>query len=247
MILFDYGHTLLYEPGFSTLRGEEALYKYISVNRDNLSPEEIHAFSSKLYEEARVARDMGFELSEWQLRKMLYEYLGIELSLSMEEAERIFWDHTSYGDVMPQADILIDYINAQGIRSAVISNISFSGKALTERINRLLPNNRFEFIIASSDYGFRKPNPLLFQLALRKAGIDASEVWFCGDNVIADIEGASSAGIFPVWYEDLTLENPWTKKLKGLRPGCRHLHIHEWRELIEILESLKNGDKDRSV
>jgi len=247
MILFDYGHTLLYEPGFSTLRGEEALYKYISVNRDNLSPEEIHAFSSKLYEEARVARDMGFELSEWQLRKMLYEYLGIELSLSMEEAERIFWDHTSYGDVMPQADIMIDYINAQGIRSAVISNISFSGKALTERINRLLPNNRFEFIIASSDYGFRKPNPLLFQLALRKAGIDASEVWFCGDNVIADIEGASSAGIFPVWYEDLTLENPWTKKLKGLRPGCRHLHIHEWRELIEILESLKNGDKDRSV
>jgi len=247
MILFDYGHTLLYEPGFSTLRGEEALYKYISVNRDNLSPEEIHAFSSKLYEEARVARDMGFELSEWQLRRMLYEYLGIELSLSMEEAERIFWDHTSYGDVMPQADIMIDYINAQGIRSAVISNISFSGKALTERINRLLPNNRFEFIIASSDYGFRKPNPLLFQLALRKAGIDASEVWFCGDNVIADIEGASSAGIFPVWYEDLTLENPWTKKLKGLRPGCRHLHIHEWRELIEILESLKNGDKDRSV
>ncbi|SHJ44282.1 HAD family hydrolase [Thermoclostridium caenicola] len=239
MILFDYGHTLLHEPGFSTLRGEEALYRYITVNRNNLSPGEIHAFSSKIYEEARAARDMGFELSEWQLRKMLNEYLGIELSISMEEAERIFWEHTSYGDVMPQADIMLDYINAQGIRSAVISNISFSGKVLTERINRLLPNNRFEFVIASSDYGFRKPNPLLFELALRRAGLDASEVWFCGDNVVADIEGAAGAGIFPVWYEDLTLENPWTRKYKGLRPTCEHLHIHEWRELIEILERLK--------
>lgn len=244
MILFDYGNTLLYEPCYDTMHGDEALFKYIKVNRNNLSPGEIHAFASKIYEESRKSRDMGFELSERQLSKLLYDYLGIELSISLDEAERIFWDNTSYGAVMPQADIMLDYINAQGIRSGVISNISFSEAALAERINRLLPNNRFEFIIASSEYGFRKPNPMLFQLALNKAGLDASEVWFCGDNVVADIEGAACAGIFPVWYENQTIENPWTLKYRGIQPQCRHLHIHEWQELIETLELLQAKGQD---
>ena len=29
IILFDYGHTLFYEPGFNFLRGEEALFEYV--------------------------------------------------------------------------------------------------------------------------------------------------------------------------------------------------------------------------
>lgn len=239
MILFDYGNTLLHEPGFDTLKGDRALFSFISANKYNLSAEEIHAFSSRLYEETRAAREMGFEISEAQIRKMLCEYLGIELSISMEEAERVFWDNTSYGAVMPKADSMLDYINSHGIRSGVISNISFSGAALTERINRLLPNNRFEFILASSDYGLRKPNPLIFQLALKKAGLDASEVWFCGDNIRADIEGAARAGIFPVWYENLDVENPWTERYRGLKPECEHLHIHDWDELIEVFERIK--------
>lgn len=238
MILFDYGNTLLHEPGFSTLRGNEALLRYIVANKNNLSSEEVHAFSSRLYEETRTAREMGFELTDIQLRRLLLEYLGLELSVSLDEAERIFWDNASSGAVMPQTEMMLDYINAHGIRSGVISNISFSGATLSERINRLLPNNRFEFIIASSDYGFRKPNPLLFQLALGKAGLDASDVWFCGDNIRADVEGAANVGMFPVWYENLTIENPWIQKYKGLRPSCGHLHIHEWRQLVEVLESL---------
>ena len=240
MILFDYGNTLLYEPGYSTQKGNDALFRYIKINKNNLSAKEIHDFATRLYEETRPLRDMGFELWDGQLRRMLCESLGIELSISYEEAERVFWDNASYGAVMPQADIMIEYINSRGIRSGVISNISFSGVALTKRINRLLPNNRFEFVIASSDYGFRKPNPLLFELALEKAGLDASEVWFCGDNIYADIEGAANAGIFPVWYEEPTIENPYTQKYRGLRPNCEHLHIHEWKQLIEVLEEAKS-------
>lgn len=56
------------------------------------------------------------------------------------------------------------------------------------------------------------------------------EIW---DN----IEGAANAGIFPVWYEDLTYENLWNKKYAGILPKCEHLHIHHWSELIDILEN----------
>ncbi len=54
--------------------------------------------------------------------------------------------------------------------------------------------------IASSEYVFRKPNRRIFELALEKAGLQADEVWYIGDQYECDIKGAGQAGIFPVWY-----------------------------------------------
>ncbi len=146
-------------------------------------------------------------------------------------------DGVSPGAVMPGAPEMLDYINSRGIRSGVISNIMFSGAALTRRINRLLPNNRFEFIIASSDYMFRKPSPMLFELALRKAGLGPDKVWFVGDNAKADIEGAQGVKIYHVWYTRETPEDVWTA-LDTKKPDVKHLRITEHRELIEALDKL---------
>ena len=239
MILFDYGHTLLYEPEYNSLRGEKALFKYIKSNKNNLTPEQVNDFSQDLFEKIGTVRKMGLELHEWQFQKFLYEYLEIELSISLPEAEKVFWDNMSAGAIMPYADKVIDYINTKGIRSGVISNLGFSGAALSDRINRLLPNNKFEFIIASSEYMFRKPNPMLFELALKKSGLKAEEVWFCGDNIKADVNGSADVGIFPVWYEDLTCENPWRNESKDIKPDCKHLYVQDWLEFIGVLEELK--------
>lgn len=238
MILFDYGHTLLYEPEFDFLRGERALFSYITKNKYNLTPEGVNAFADKLFDEIGNVRKIGMELHERQFQRMVYEYLGIEFSITYEEAELIQWNHTSTGAIMPDADKMIDYINAKGIRSGIISNIGWSGNALKERLDRLLPNNRFEFIITSSEYGFRKPSPYLFKLALRKADLSSDEVWFCGDNPQADVEGAAQVGIFPVWYDNATERD--YKGLSGVSPpGCKHHYINEWMELIDALEKLK--------
>lgn len=238
MILFDYGHTLLYEPGIDFLRGEEALFRYIKRNEKGLTPKRVYDFSQQLFKKIGAVRELGFELHQWQFQRFLYNYLQIEFSVSPSEAEKIFWDNISIGAVMPNADKMLSYINERGIRSGVISNIGWSGLALTERINRLLPYNRFEFVIASSEYMFRKPSPMLFELALNKAGLDAADVWFCGDNIRADVEGAAAVGIFPVWYDDKTIDNPWIGQNEAA-PTCEHLHIHEWCELISVLEALQ--------
>jgi hypothetical protein len=42
---------------------------------------------------------------------------------------------------MPYADEMLRYISKRGIRSGVVSNIGWSGKALKSRIERLLPEN----------------------------------------------------------------------------------------------------------
>lgn len=235
MILFDYGNTLLYEPEFDFLRGEEALFPYITRNENGLTPKQVDDFSQELFERISAVRGIGFELHERQFQQYVYEYLGIEFSIPLPEVERILWENASPGAPMPNVETMLDYIHANKIRSGVISNIGWSGTALTERIRRLLPRSKFEFVMASSEYLFRKPSPFLFELALKKARLNAEDVWFCGDNIRADVEGSAAVGIFPVWYEDLKTENPWREQNEREVPSCAHCHIADWLDLIDVL------------
>ena len=77
----------------------------------------------------------------------------------------------------------------KGIRTGVISNITYNSEVVKERINRLIPSNKFEFIIATSSYLFRKPNRHIFELALEKADLNPEDVWYIGDNYICDVQG----------------------------------------------------------
>jgi len=38
---------------------------------------------------------------------------------------------------------------------------------------------------------------------------------------------------------DETMDNPSSGQIKGAVPDCSHLHIHEWLELIDVLEGTR--------
>ncbi len=60
----------------------------------------------------------------------------------------------------------------------------------------------FDSVVISSQYGYRKPDPRLFQQALKEMGLRTSDnVLYIGDNWGRDIVGASKAGIQPVWIQ----------------------------------------------
>jgi len=99
-----------------------------------------------------------------------------------------------------------------------------------ERINRCLPENDFEFIMATSEYMYRKPNKRIFELALEKAELQPEDVWYVGDQYQCDIVGATNAGLFPVWYIgaiDMKYE-----------PHEEVLTIEKWETLRELLDTL---------
>lgn len=239
MILFDYGDTLLYEPDWNSEKGNQKLLKYATKNPHNHTIEDIKkGVELILGEHLEDIRSTGYDICGQTGNKVLYEYLGIEFSLTPLEMEIVFWNGASPGAVMPGAEQMIDYINQKKIRSAVISNLLWSSEALTERFNRLLPSNRFEFVMTSSDYLVRKPNRILFDIALQKAGLSANEVWYCGDNPQADVEGAAQAGIYPIWFDHKCLNGQSDAPADTRSPRCNHLHIHEWGEMIRLLEKL---------
>jgi len=52
--------------------------------------------------------------------------------------------------------------------------------------------------VISSDHGYQKPDRRLFEIALGRLGVTASEAVFVGDTVSRDVCGAREAGIFAI-------------------------------------------------
>jgi len=235
MIMFDYGQTLISESRFDGEKGCRAVLKYAKQNPYNVSGKEIQEFAKNLNKEigrydpdVRVSQQI--EVHNHIFQNFLYEYFDLKIELSHQELEKIFWDNASAKKATKNIEILLQYLAKTGIRSAVISNISYSGKALEEQISYLLPEHHFDFILATSEYVFRKPHNLIFELALRKAKIDARDAWYCGDNAYFDIEGAFKAGIFPVWYRGAIEED------NKLTPSVECLTVNDWTEIIDLLD-----------
>ena len=47
----------------------------------------------------------------------------------------------------------------------------------------------------SSDVGIRKPDPRIFEVALKKMGVSAKETGYVGDTISRDVIGAHNAGL----------------------------------------------------
>lgn len=156
----------------------------------------------------------------------------LELPLTSREIDRVFWDAAAPGVPTEGIEGFLAFLHEKGIRTGVISNICYDGELVRERITSVLPDHEFEFIIATSEYMFRKPNRRIFDLALEKADLRSEDVWYIGDNYACDVEGARGAGIFPVWYLGAS-ELPAEGKKEVLT-------IESWKALQELMTEKKS-------
>lgn len=205
MILFDYGQTLVTEQKFNGIKGTEAVLKYATKNKYHLSAEQVQAKANEINQELgrfdpEKRHLFQIEIPNTMFTSYLYESQGIDIALSNSEIDRVFWNAAAPGAPTEGIKEFLEYLKNKNIRTGVISNITYAPSVVAERINRLFPENTFEFILASSNYVFRKPNKRLFELALEKADLKPEEVWYIGDQYECDVKGALTAGMFPVWY-----------------------------------------------
>ena len=69
----------------------------------------------------------------------------------------------------------------------------------------------FDFILASAEVGSAKPDKKIFIEAIRRSGVNPTEVCHIGDDLHADIQGANSVGI-----EAILIDRNNKHKKKGL-------------------------------
>jgi len=63
----------------------------------------------------------------------------------------------------------------------------------------------FSFSLAAGEVDSYKPEPGLFEHALKRAGLSAQEAVYVGDNYFADVVGSRRAGLLPVLFDPDTV------------------------------------------
>jgi putative hydrolase of the HAD superfamily len=92
----------------------------------------------------------------------------------------------------PEAAAAIRRVRQAGLAAGVISNSNGSVRAILEETGLAA---QLDFIIDSSLVGMEKPDPRIFRLGLRAAGVAGAEAVYVGDLYSVDVLGARAAGL----------------------------------------------------
>ena len=139
--------------------------------------------------------------------------------------------------LLPGVREALTELRGMGLRMAVVTNGSSS--AQRGKIARFGIDDFFEQLFIDSEVGYSKPDPRIFEHALRAMNLRPDEVWMTGDNLTWDMLGAQRAGIFGVWndYRRLGLPND--------APAVPDLIIHSVTELPAHLARLARSEGPR--
>ncbi|WP_203364453.1 HAD-IA family hydrolase [Bacillus sp. REN10] len=146
-------------------------------------------------------RQMGEQISDYQLKSWEngLKKLGIETAAA--------WAKERFREVRRQSPFVyeetfqvLDTLKDKGYRLLLLTNgaPSLQLEKLT-MTPELVPY--FEHIVISGNVGFGKPDPVIFEHALRLMDLSPQDVVMVGDNLSTDILGATRMKMDSVWID----------------------------------------------
>ena len=123
-----------------------------------------------------------------------------------------------FDDVIPALDALTE----RGFTLGILSNFSANLENILRQVG---VHQYFSFFVVSALAGVEKPDPQIFELALRAANRTRAEVVYIGDSIFHDVEGARQAGIAAILVDRQNQHGDWQ--------GVRVRNLHELAEYLE--------------
>jgi HAD superfamily hydrolase (TIGR01662 family) len=154
--------------------------------------------------------------------------LGVSPTMAREYAPKVSAHMGS--EYRPQSIIPDDVRKALAeLRQAgyILAVLSNRDKPFVELLQNHNISDYFDFCVAAGEINSYKPDPGLFEHALKHADVTAQQAIYVGDNYFADIVGARRAGLTPI------LVDP-----RGIFPGADCITIKTFDELSAILEGI---------
>lgn len=202
-VLFDAAHTLFdVQPSVGDVYARAARRYGIEVSGAFLD-----TLFSKHWNAMRRIEPHTLETSEererawWKalVRQVFAEAPAAEaLDGRFEAFFSALWEVFAHPDVWHvHADVVpaLGTLRECGVRCAIVSNWD-------ARLHRLVAALRlegyFEFVLTSAEAGWRKPDPRIFNEALRRLEVPRETVLHVGDSLEDDVAGARAAGIAAV-------------------------------------------------
>ena len=196
-VLFDMGGTLLDYPLPSwpvmAARGIEGLYAYLVRPESELAPPAA-AMPNPAEAHARRARPASdaplVHRAMMALRRVIRSLSGRTLPRMAEACTRPLLAH---GRLFEDALPAVLALKERGYRLGLVSNTPWGTPEYlwSKQLDRFGLTECFEVRAFSSDIGFRKPDPRIFQAALGRLGVRPERAVFVGDDPAADIAGAA--------------------------------------------------------
>jgi putative hydrolase of the HAD superfamily len=197
-VFFDLYHTLVrYEPPREELHAK-ALKDFGIEVKPEIFRRPLVIADEFIFKE--IARSPLSQMSKKDKMALYARYQGILLKeAGIEASEQLALGSFGkvrqldkklvlFDDVMPA---LTD-LKGKGLILGLISNVERDILRLVDKLG-LAP--LLQVVMTSQDVGFNKPQPEIFQEALRQAGVQAPEAIYVGDQYQIDVVGANKAGM----------------------------------------------------
>jgi HAD superfamily hydrolase (TIGR01662 family) len=191
-VFFDVDFTLIY-PG--TRFAGNGYRSFARRHGLSVDPDRFDAAVTSAAHELETGDDSRYrpELFVRYVRRLIEEMGGHGPGL--EACAREIYDewavcrHFSlYDDVKPA----LERLHAQGLRLGLISN---THRCLDTFQNHFEIEAFIAGAISSSEHGYMKPHPSIFEAALDEVGVAASEAVMVGDSLTHDVGGARQLGM----------------------------------------------------
>jgi putative hydrolase of the HAD superfamily len=191
-VFFDVDFTLIY-PG-PTFQGEG----YVRF----CAAENVTIDAARFDEAVAAASFILDEIEEQVYDPQLFvhytatiiEHMGGRGAGVVLAAERIYeqWAGNHHFEIYDDVAPVLTELAARGLILGVISN---SHRSLDAFASHFKLDTLIGTTISSAEHGFMKPHPSIFEAALVRADVRASEAVMVGDSLKADIEGAMAVGM----------------------------------------------------
>jgi len=191
-VFFDVDFTLIY-PG-PTFQGEGyarfAAQHGISIDRSRFA-HAVRAASSILDEAQEHTYDA--EIFVRYTRRIVEEMGGTGDRLD-DCAREIYneWAANQHFFLYDDVSAVLTELAARGLKLGLISN---SHRCLSSFQQHFDLEGLIAAAVSSSEHGFMKPHPSIFEAALTLAGVTAAESVMVGDSLSHDIDGARRVGM----------------------------------------------------
>ena len=73
-------------------------------------------------------------------------------------------------------------------------------------------------------------------MAIRKSGLDKTDIWYCGNDIEVDLVGAHGAGLYPVFYDDRSVPSKIHEKNDSITADFQFIRIGCWQELVNKIK-----------
>ncbi len=220
-VFFDFFNTLVrYEPPQEELEAKALKEFGIDTNPDVFNMPIVMA-NEFIYQEiahrplSKRSREETIALYA-QFQRILLKEAGIEpderLVFAMLGKMRQFKTKlVLFDDVVPT----LNDLKSRGLILGLISNVE---RDLTATMNELGLPLWLDIIVTSLDAGFNKPQPEIFEEAMRRAGVQPSQAMYVGDQYQVDCVGADRAGMKGILLDrgDYLKEVPNCPRIRSL-------------------------------